>query len=458
MLDPPWPERGGGKIKRGADRHYPLMSIKDIIALPVGKIADDNAHMYLWVTNNFLKDGLDCMEAWGFRYVTMITWMKGKCSLDQLKYDLRIEDEVELYSMGYSSCEIAKILGISDWSVRDKLRKKGIVLFPRGKRLNQESVSIRQLEVLNGEMLGDGCISLRKRYKNAYLEWHLKRMGHVQLLCDEFENLEPSFHSRYDDEDGWKLWTKCNPDLTNQHNRWYPNGVKIVPKDLELTPLVCYHWYIGDGYFGKSNNIDLYSLGFSKEENIFLIKLLSGLGINAVLRETNKYPSGTKYFIALGKFEAKKFLEYIGPCTVEDYNYKWPDNDEELIVTPGNISLGQYFRGLTEHCLFGVKGRIPYQVDDNGKRQQGKTGFIAPRHEHSVKPKQMREMIEKVTPGPRIELFSRQDIFGWDHLGNALDGKDIRQQLEAIIKGDDAAVVNGTQKEVKEIDLFEEES
>lgn len=33
--DPPWMERGGGKIKRGADRHYPLMKTKDIMALPV---------------------------------------------------------------------------------------------------------------------------------------------------------------------------------------------------------------------------------------------------------------------------------------------------------------------------------------------------------------------------------------------------------------------------------------
>jgi len=64
--DPPWMERGGGKIKRGADRHYPLMKTKDICDLPIIKeIVDDNAHLYLWTTNNFLKDGLQVMEAWG---------------------------------------------------------------------------------------------------------------------------------------------------------------------------------------------------------------------------------------------------------------------------------------------------------------------------------------------------------------------------------------------------------
>ena len=81
--DPPWMERGGGKIKRGADRHYPLMSTKDIMALDVPSIAADDCHLYLWVMNNFLPDGLKVMEAWGFRYVTMITWLKDRAGLGQ---------------------------------------------------------------------------------------------------------------------------------------------------------------------------------------------------------------------------------------------------------------------------------------------------------------------------------------------------------------------------------------
>ena len=81
--DPPWLESGGGKIKRGADRHYDLMKTAEIIALPVREIAADNAHLYLWVTNNFLSDGLRVMEAWGFRYVTTVTWFKDRIGLGQ---------------------------------------------------------------------------------------------------------------------------------------------------------------------------------------------------------------------------------------------------------------------------------------------------------------------------------------------------------------------------------------
>lgn len=81
--DPPWKESGGGRIKRGADKHYNLMSTKDIMELPIINIAADNAHLYLWVTNNFLPDGLKVMEAWGFKYKTMITWVKDRFGLGQ---------------------------------------------------------------------------------------------------------------------------------------------------------------------------------------------------------------------------------------------------------------------------------------------------------------------------------------------------------------------------------------
>jgi len=168
--DPPWPEYGGGKIKRGADRHYPLMSIKEIMALPVPEIADENCHLYLWVTNNYLPAGLEVMKAWGFKYVTIITWMKDR------------------------------------------------------------------------------------------------------------------------------------------------------------------------------------------------------------------------------------------------------------------IGLGQYFRGLTEHCLFGVKGRLPYKVIE-GKRQQGVTGFYAPKTAHSEKPEEMRRMIEKVSYPPYIELFARKKVDGWDAWGNEI-GIVIDEELE----------------------------
>lgn len=78
FADPPWPERGGGKIKRGADRHYPLMKVAGIVATGevVQQVVSPNSHLYPWATNKHLPDALEVMESWGFRYVTTITWAK----------------------------------------------------------------------------------------------------------------------------------------------------------------------------------------------------------------------------------------------------------------------------------------------------------------------------------------------------------------------------------------------
>ena len=82
--DPPWMEVGGGKIKRGADAHYPLMKTKEIMEIPVARLVDPNGcHLYLWATNNFLPDAMKVIEAWGFKYITMITWTKDSIGLGQ---------------------------------------------------------------------------------------------------------------------------------------------------------------------------------------------------------------------------------------------------------------------------------------------------------------------------------------------------------------------------------------
>lgn len=82
--DPPWMESGGGKIKRGADRHYPLMKTEDIKKLPVKDLIDESGcHLYLWTTNNFLPQALEVVQAWGFEYITLVTWNKDRIGLGQ---------------------------------------------------------------------------------------------------------------------------------------------------------------------------------------------------------------------------------------------------------------------------------------------------------------------------------------------------------------------------------------
>ena len=77
--DPPWQfQNRTGKVAPEHKRlnRYATMSIADIKALPVGELADAKSHLYLWVPNALLPDGIEVMRAWGFDYKTNLIWEK----------------------------------------------------------------------------------------------------------------------------------------------------------------------------------------------------------------------------------------------------------------------------------------------------------------------------------------------------------------------------------------------
>ncbi len=79
MADPPWQfQNSTGKIAPEHKRlsRYDTLELDEIKALPVPKVCDDMAHLYLWVPNALLPDGLAVLMAWGFTYKSNIVWHK----------------------------------------------------------------------------------------------------------------------------------------------------------------------------------------------------------------------------------------------------------------------------------------------------------------------------------------------------------------------------------------------
>jgi N6-adenosine-specific RNA methylase IME4 len=79
LADPPW--RFTNRTGKIAPEHrrlsrYGTMSVEDICRLPVETAADEQAHLYLWVPNALLPEGLAVMKAWGFTYKSNIVWHK----------------------------------------------------------------------------------------------------------------------------------------------------------------------------------------------------------------------------------------------------------------------------------------------------------------------------------------------------------------------------------------------
>jgi N6-adenosine-specific RNA methylase IME4 len=55
---------------------YPTLELEEIYELPVGQLASDRCHLYLWVPNALIAEGLETMRRWGFTYKTNIVWHK----------------------------------------------------------------------------------------------------------------------------------------------------------------------------------------------------------------------------------------------------------------------------------------------------------------------------------------------------------------------------------------------
>ena len=79
LADPPWEfQNSTGKVapKHKRLKRYETMNLEEIKLMPVSRLSANKSHLYLWVPNAFIKEGIEVMEEWGFKYKTNIVWHK----------------------------------------------------------------------------------------------------------------------------------------------------------------------------------------------------------------------------------------------------------------------------------------------------------------------------------------------------------------------------------------------
>jgi N6-adenosine-specific RNA methylase IME4 len=94
VADPPWdhPDSGGRTQSTAGNWRgkwlgyeskvpYERMTLEEIRALPVAEWAEDDAHLYLWTTNGFLREAFSVVDAWGFKFSTALVWAKAPMGL-----------------------------------------------------------------------------------------------------------------------------------------------------------------------------------------------------------------------------------------------------------------------------------------------------------------------------------------------------------------------------------------
>lgn len=149
-----------------------------------------------------------------------------------------------------------------------------------------------QHEVLTGHLLGDGCLGIRKQCINPRftLRRKLGDIEYIKWTFGKFNNLcsanavctGQTYDERYDKIYKWcNLETRYIPAFLPYYNKWYPEGEKIVPRDLVLTPLIIAAWVGDDGAVSTSYSknkrlrIVLHTQGFPEDDVLFLRELLN---------------------------------------------------------------------------------------------------------------------------------------------------------------------------------------
>lgn len=245
-----------------------------------------------------------------------------------------------------SSNEIAKKCGVKGTTIRWWLHKFKIKIRSLSEahslaQSNHVNLTKEALEFLVGNLLGDGHLAIQSKvsawYSNgskfkSFSEWLSDRFssyGMEQLgkICKCSDKV-PGYNKKHT---YFNYASKHYIELKEIHKKWYRKArederyktgrqrkwIKILPEDLKLTPLVCLMWYLGDGHLNKVGKyILMCTNGFEKEEVARLAAMLNGLGFTGWRQNCNNS-------IYIPTKSTKDFLNYIGPCPIECYNYRW---------------------------------------------------------------------------------------------------------------------------------------
>ena len=182
------------------------------------------------------------------------------------------------------------------------------------------TVTSRQEEILIGSLLGDAHITVRGQiqfeqsiHQKEYLLWK-----HQELLSISYKNVSfvKRFDRRYQHETvSYRFWTRQY--FISWRQKYYLKNKKIIPRDIQLTPLSLAIWYMDDGCY-SDNKCIIATDGFPKEDICFLQKLLlDKLNITSSVKNKSK--------ILIKRKSINIFFSLVRPYIISSMLYKISD-------------------------------------------------------------------------------------------------------------------------------------
>lgn len=188
-------------------------------------------------------------------------------------------------------------------------------------------------EILDGCLLGDGCLYLHKNCKNACFAYTSSQRDHAYFIFESFKQYTTERYKNgpvkrlvFDKRTNktyttYQFRTKVLDIFTEQYERWYQKNKKAIPEDINITNTALLYWYIGDGSLHKiHNSIKLSTDCFSFQE-------VKKLCINIAKYEPKIFKNNNKPTINIPRKNVPNFLLDIGDNYPPCYAYKWDYKD-----------------------------------------------------------------------------------------------------------------------------------
>lgn len=208
----------------------------------------------------------------------------------------------------------------------------------------------KQYQVIVGSLMGDGSIS--ESNKNFTISMTSENYLHyinnlfpylcsgVKMQESAEKNARKNRESGFDPEAKEENYSDMYRATFRKHPKisklcvWYSSGEKVWPEDIELTPTVLKHWYIGDGHYNNKSTSGRIEISLSNEKNNLekVFKYFSNKNLptpsNYSRGKRTKGRDGENCYIYWTVKDSKKLFKYMGE-PLPDFEYKWPEEHRQ---------------------------------------------------------------------------------------------------------------------------------
>ena len=184
------------------------------------------------------------------------------------------------------------------------------------------SLTRQQKLVILGCVLGDGYLRIVPGRKNAFLETNhsIKAKEYVDWKYEVLKSicLSPPKRRVIDKRRiGYRFFTRQHQEITKIYKLFYPQGKKIIPKNMQLSELTLAVWFMDDGSKTKKGDVYLNTQQFSLDDQKRLLYFLRKLKLRARLNKDKKYHRIRFYHQSVGRL-----VKLIKPYIIPSMEYK----------------------------------------------------------------------------------------------------------------------------------------